>query len=144
MSKKTWMISAVLVVIVGIFTGVLLTESALLDQLFVEAPTEQVVIEESPWQQEANNYTTEVTYQTPAGIEVNQITLTVENNTVTAFEMTIETTDRTSIAYQTDFIAEAQQAIVGKSVAELQSVDTIAGASLTTDAFRSAASQLAI
>lgn len=144
MTKKVWIISAILVVAGGIYLGTVISDSTSLS--FLEEPvkteTEQVEVAQSPWAQEGNLYTTTVEYTSPAGDEANMISVTIENDTVQSFEMTIETKNDVSIAYQKRFLAELEKTVVGKKVSEIAGIDTVAGASLTTQAFKDAFAQL--
>jgi len=143
MTKKVWVFSAIVIVVVGIFLGTMVSDSNLLSFLEVsnKTKTEQVKISEGPWSQSGNLLTTEVSYTTPAGDESNKISIGVENDTITSFEMTIETSNDVSIAYQKEFIAELEKTIIGKKVSQIAQLDTIAGASVTTKAFTDAFAQ---
>lgn len=142
MSKNVWMLSAVLVVALSVFLGVFISNNALLTVLGEPVETEQVIVSESPWTQEGSLFTTQVVYISPAGEETNTITIEVAEDTVTSFDMSIDTPNEVSKMYQQKFITELQAVIVGKKVSEIAQIDTIAGASLTTDAFKNAAAQL--
>lgn len=144
MTKKVWLIGAVFAVAGGVYLGTILSNSSMLS--FLETPgkteTEQVAVTESPWTKAENKLSTKLEYESPAGQEINTITIAVENDTITSFEMSIETKNDVSIAYQKKFVAEVEKTIIGKKVSEISQLDTIAGASLTTKAFTAAFMQI--
>lgn len=163
MSKHTWIISALLATSVGVVIGNWAWMKNHEDSPF--SPTQRPlaansapeVLEETDsdesvnlaamtnpveWQISGSEYTAELDYSSPAGDELNTLSLTLEDGTVTEFEMTIETKNPTSIRYQREFIEELEPMVIGKSIAELAGIDTIAGASLTTDAFTNAVAQV--
>lgn len=142
MSKKVWMMSAILVIVVSVSLGIFVSESSMLSLLGEPVETEQVEISESPWTQEGSLFTTQVAYVSPAGDETNTITLGVENDIVTSFDMTVDTTNEASQFYQEKFITEMKTFVIGKKVSEVAQIDTIAGASNTTDAFKAAVAEL--
>jgi len=143
MTKKVWTGSAIVVIVTGVFLGTMISESRLLS--FLEEPvktqTAQVETAQSPWLEKDNLFTTQLSYSTPAGTEVNNISIGVENDTITNFSMTIETKNDVSIAYQKKFVAEMKKEIIGKPVSQIAQLDTIAGATVTTQAFTDAFAQ---
>ena len=142
MSKNVWMFSAILVIVVSVFLGISISDSSILSTFMKPAETEQVEVAESPWTKDGDMFSIEVAYVSPAGDETNTITLGVDGSTVTSFEMTIDTTNEASKLYQEKFISEMKQTFVGKKVAELAQIDTVAGASNTTQAFKDAVAQV--
>lgn len=147
MTKKTWVMSAVVVIIVGLFVGTAISNTVILDFLAtpVQTETEQIAVSQSPWEKTADTLTTQLSYETPAGLETNSVTINIDtNNIITDFEMTIDTTNDVSIAYQKKFIPEVSELLIGKNINELTGIDTVAGASLTTQAFTDALKKLPI
>lgn len=142
MSKKVWMMSAIVVIVLSVSLGIFVSESSLLSVLGEPVETEQIEVSESPWTQEGSLFTTQVAYVSPAGDETNTITLGVENNVITSFDMTVDTTNEASQFYQEKFITEMKTFVIGKTVAEITQIDAIAGASNTTDAFKAAVAEL--
>lgn len=94
------------------------------------------------WQVTDTTFQTILNYSTPAGPETNPVSLEIENGLITDFAMEIETPNQTSINYQERFIEEITPDIIGQPIASLRDLDTVAGASLTTDAFVEAISNL--
>lgn len=84
----------------------------------------------------------EPSYISPGGEEKIAILLTVANGIVTEAEATSLAKNPTSKQMQAGFVQAFSGAVVGKSINELQNVDRIGGASLTTGAFRKALSEL--
>lgn len=142
MSKKVWMMSAIVVIVLSVSLGIFVSESSLLSVLGEPVETEQIEVSESPWTQEGSLFTTQVEYVSPAGDETNTITLGVENNVITSFDMTVDTTNEASQFYQEKFITEMKTFVIGKTVTEVAQIDAIAGASNTTDAFKAAVAEL--
>lgn len=142
MSKRTWIISAILVIVVSLFVGTAISDSQLLNFLAQPEQTEQIEISEGPWSKNDEILTTQLSYETPAGVETNTINISLDGDTIAGFEMTIDTTNEVSIRYQEKFIEELTPMLVGKKISDIENIDTIAGASLTTDAFTQAFTQL--
>ena len=82
-------------------------------------------------------YTAEWSYQTPETVETISVTLTLEDGTVTAVEVTGDPQARESEQYQGQFISGIADEVVGVSIDEL-SVDRVAGSSLTSGGFNKA------
>lgn len=144
MSRNTWIMSAIFVVIFGVFVGSVVSDTTLLDFLAESEPTQQVEeVKDSPWAQDGEYLSIELKYFSPAGEENNVVKVMVdEDNTITDFEMTIGTANETSIAYQERFIEELETTLIGMTPEEAADIDTIAGASLTTTAFTDAIRQM--
>lgn len=87
------------------------------------------------------SYTAEGTYQTPEGPETITVTLTLAADTVTAVEVTGEPTRRESKQYQSQFIGGIEEAVVGKSLDDIE-VDRVAGSSLTSGGFNAAVEEI--
>lgn len=158
MTKQSWLISIILVIAVGALIGHWASMMSL-EELADAKPGVQLERTQDPshtnqvreitgpaveWQVAGNTYQTELAYDTPAGDEVNQLTLELDNGQVTEFELTIETRNDASIRYQENFIAELEEFILGTPVSELTGLDAVAGASVTTDAFTNALKQLPV
>ena len=150
MTKKTWIMSATVVIIVSVFVATTLSNTVILDFIATSPTnsintTQETRVMDNPWQKDTDTLTTKLSYETPAGLETNSVTLTIDaNNSITDFHMTIDTTNDVSIAYQEKFIPELSQLLIGKQISELKNIDTIAGASLTTQAFNEAVTQLSM
>ncbi|WP_424449234.1 hypothetical protein [Microbacterium arborescens] len=71
----------------------------------------------------------------------HDVTLTIENNTVTDVDITTPAEDRTSLGYQQRFAAALPRAIVGRPIDEL-SVDRLAGSSGCSEGFMNALAQI--
>ena len=146
MTQKTWIVSAVFVIIISIVIGTKLsstTPSVGQTQQETTQPTDEMTAEiPEIWKKEGNTYTTEVTYLTPAGQEKHTLTITVVENMITEFAMTVQTTDPVSKKYQTDFTKSINELIATQPITQIANLDAVAGASLTTKAFTDALSQL--
>lgn len=148
MSKKSLIISILLVTMIGVLSA---TSSSvpLFDFLSntpeVDTTMTQEVVEEmvGQWKKDGSVYTTTLEYETPAGIDTNPVSVTVEDGKLTAFSMsTEETKSGASKSYQDDFVVAIEETYIGTDISELKEVDVIAGASLTTQAFVDALSQI--
>ncbi len=137
MSQKTWYISVVLIIVVGIFLGTTLGQNSTLHSFFTTPETtEQIISEDSPWEKEGKSMFITAKYNSPAGEESHTITLALDaKQRVAAFTMTIDTKNTVSKGYQEKCIEVLNQKIIGKTPSEIAQFDTIAGASLTTRAF---------
>jgi len=71
----------------------------------------------------------------------HDVTLTIENDTVTAVEITTPAEDPTSLGYQQRFAAALPEAVVGRSVDGL-AVDRLAGSSGCSEGFMDALAQI--
>ena len=71
----------------------------------------------------------------------HDVTLTIENDTVTAVEITTPAEDATSLGYQRRFAAALPGAVIGKSVDDL-AVDRLAGSSGCSEGFMDALAQI--
>lgn len=149
MSKKSLIISILLVTMIGVLAATsggsmplfnFLSNTPELDSAMTQEVVEEMV---GQWQKNGSTFTTTLEYITPAGVDVNPVTVTIENGTLTAFSMnTEETKSGASKSYQDDFASAIESEYLGTPIAELTEVDVIAGASLTTQAFTDALSQL--
>ena len=86
-------------------------------------------------------YTADGTYQTPETVESVSVTVTLEDDVVTAVEVTGDPQARESEQYQGQFIAGIADEVVGVALDDL-SVDRVAGSSLTSGGFNQAIEQI--
>jgi len=86
-------------------------------------------------------YTAEGSYQTPESVESITVTITLENDVVTAVDVTGDPQKRESEQYQSQFIGGISDEVVGKSIDEL-SVSRVAGSSLTSGGFNAAIEEI--
>jgi hypothetical protein len=131
---------AFLVLTIGILGG----GYALLNQTEDVTTTEQHEIASDQWTQEGEYYTTTWEYPISEGRTgtVGFKVMLDENNAIANADLEILTTNEESMAYQEDFRAEVNQVVVGKKLSELTDIDTIAGASSTTNHFKEAVAVL--
>lgn len=154
-TKENWLISLFLAGSVGVISG------HFVSQLMLDGPSTPVKKTplqsetarndsstpeiEGPavsWEISGNQATTLLIYDTPVGEENNPLSLTIENGKITDYQLDITTSNSTSQRYQQEFIEQLEQIIAGSSVEQLQNIDTLGGATVTTDAFRNAVQQL--
>jgi hypothetical protein len=138
MPKRTWIVAIALLGVV-VFSG-----CEALRNISLLPKFEQTEVSESAWGEMDGIYTTRFEYETPAGLEGNTVSLMFEDGLATSFEMEIETDNRVSVRYQESFITEMKQLVVGKNIEELSEIDIVAGATLTTEAFKNALSDLSV
>ncbi|WP_322411819.1 FMN-binding protein [Microbacterium invictum] len=86
-------------------------------------------------------YTAEGTYNTPESVEQITVTLTLEDDIVTAVEVTGDPQARESQQYQSQFIGGIADEVVGQNIDDL-SVDRVAGSSLTSGGFNAAVEEI--
>lgn len=86
-------------------------------------------------------YTAEGTYNTPESVEQITVTLTLENDIVTAVKVTGDPQARESQQYQSQFIGGIADEVVGQNIDDL-SVDRVAGSSLTSGGFNAAVEEI--
>lgn len=82
-------------------------------------------------------YTAEGSYATPESVETITVTVTLEDDIVTAVEVTGDPQKRESEQYQGQFIGGIADVVVGQDIDELN-VSRVAGSSLTSDGFNKA------
>lgn len=104
--------------------------------------TERTNTAKPTWTQDGDTYTTTSTYDTAEGQESNVFTITIVDGTIKSLDVGITTQTKASIKYQTDFAKNISSLVVGKKLSELQGIDRVSGASLTTAAFNDAISRL--
>lgn len=100
-------------------------------------PAEEEDSEESALYSDGT-YVAEGSYQSPAGPESINVTLTVENDVITAVEVESLATNATSIDFQGKFVGGISTEIVGMNLDELEGVGNVAGSSLTPKGFNEA------
>ena len=134
MSRKTVIVSALVL-------SVILSGCSFND-LKSLVNTEQVKTAKPSWKVNGNSYSTSVTYEIPEGEESNTFTLVLENNLIKSIKVDISTNGKASLKYQQGFADNISKVIVGKSLSTLTTIDRVSGASLTTNAFNKALSEL--
>ncbi|MGY4642865.1 FMN-binding protein [Cellulomonas sp. URHB0016] len=82
------------------------------------------------------------TYESPAGKETIDVSVTLDGGVVSAVEVTPEATNPTSKTWQTAFASGVSDEVVGKAIDDVQ-LDAVSGASLTTGGFQDALDQIA-
>ena len=82
-------------------------------------------------------YTADGSYQTPESVASVEVTLTLQDNTITAVTVTGSATRGDSAQVQSAFIGGIADLVVGKDIDEI-SVDRVAGSSLTSGGFNAA------
>lgn len=86
-------------------------------------------------------YTATGTYRTPENEEQITVTVTLVNDKVADVSATISATNPDSRRYQTLFLANYKQLVVGKSIDSLH-LSQVSGSSLTSAGFNDAISQI--
>ena len=83
-------------------------------------------------------YTAEGSYSPQAGlIEAISVTITLQDDVITAVEVSGDPQERESVEYQSKFIGGISAEVVGKNIDEI-SVSRVAGSSLTSGGFNEA------
>lgn len=77
------------------------------------------------------------TYSSPGGTEKINVKITIADNAITDAEVTEGGTSRTSLQYQSEFIAGYKKQVVGKKVDEVE-LSKVSGSSLTPKGFNDA------
>lgn len=86
-------------------------------------------------------YTADGSYSTPESVETISVTITLDDDVITAVEVTGEPSKRESEQYQGQFIGGISEVVVGKNIDEI-SVSRVAGSSLTSGGFNDAIEQI--
>ena len=86
-------------------------------------------------------YTASGDYSAPSGTETVEVTITLEDNIITAVEVVGDATDPEAKLHQGEFIDGIQQVVVGKNIDEIQ-VDKVGGSSLTSGGFNRAVDEI--
>lgn len=98
------------------------------------APTETVPAPEASVAPTVITRTEVVTYQSPAGLDPVEFSVTVTDGVITAASATPKSTNEISTKLQTAFGADVSAKAVGQKAKDLD-LDVVGGASLTTAAF---------
>jgi uncharacterized protein with FMN-binding domain len=86
-------------------------------------------------------YTADGTYNTPESVEQISVTVTLENDVVTAVDVEGDPQRPESERYQSQFIGGIADEVVGVNIDDI-SVDRVAGSSLTSGGFNDALEQI--
>ncbi len=86
-------------------------------------------------------YTAKGSYESPAGNETIEVSLTVADGTVTDVTVTPMADDPTAVKFETQFASGIADEVVGKPLDGL-SVDKVSGSSLTGTGFNAALDQI--
>jgi uncharacterized protein with FMN-binding domain len=86
-------------------------------------------------------YTAQGTYATPETVETISVTVTLQDDTITAVEVVGDPQKSESEEYQGEFIGGIAAEVVGKDIDQL-SVSRVAGSSLTSGGFNSAIEEI--
>ena len=82
-------------------------------------------------------YTADGSYATPESVETIRVTVTLEDDIVTAVQVTGDPQKRESVQYQGQFIGGIADVVVGQDIDEIR-VSRVAGSSLTSRGFNQA------
>jgi uncharacterized protein with FMN-binding domain len=82
-------------------------------------------------------YTADGSYRTPESVEKISVTVTLQDDVITAVSVSGNPQKRESEEYQSKFIGGISSEVVGKSIDEI-SVSRVAGSSLTSGGFNQA------
>jgi membrane-bound inhibitor of C-type lysozyme len=86
-------------------------------------------------------YTATGSYDSPGGTEFVKVTLTLDNDTVTAANVISGANDPTAATYQTSFIGGYMSQVVGKHIASIK-LRNVSGSSLTPIGFNNAVKKI--
>ncbi|MET4640034.1 FMN-binding protein [Mycetocola sp. 2940] len=108
-----------------------------------EAPSDSTESQDSSASAEYQDgeYTAEGSYVSPGGPESVTVTLTLEDSTITALEVTGSGGTPNAKKFQGEFIEGIDEIAVGKNIDELD-VSRVAGSSLTSGGFNNALEQI--
>ncbi|MGC5172776.1 hypothetical protein ACLQ2Q_19240 [Microbacterium sp. DT81.1] len=87
------------------------------------------------------SYSAEGSYQTPESIEAISVTVTLENDVLTAVQVVGDPSARESEEYQSRFIGGIADVVVGEDIDTI-SVSRVAGSSLTSGGFNQAIEEI--
>jgi uncharacterized protein with FMN-binding domain len=82
-------------------------------------------------------YTADGSYATPESVETITVTVTLEDDVITAVEVTGDPQKRESEQYQGEFIGGIADVVVGQDIDDIE-VSRVAGSSLTSGGFNDA------
>jgi uncharacterized protein with FMN-binding domain len=108
-----------------------------------ESPSNETPAEEpsSSGEYADGEYTAEGSYVSPGGPESVTVTLTLEDNTVTALEVEGSGGTPNAKKFQGEFIGSIDEMVVGKNIDDID-VSKVAGSSLTSGGFNEALKQI--
>jgi uncharacterized protein with FMN-binding domain len=86
-------------------------------------------------------YTATGRYTAPSGAESVTVSVTIQDDVVTASTATGNATDREAREYQADFVSGYKSQVVGKSISSI-SLSRVSGSSLTPKGFNDALEQI--
>ncbi|HLZ14986.1 MAG TPA: hypothetical protein VKQ34_03255 [Candidatus Saccharimonadales bacterium] len=86
-------------------------------------------------------YSATGTYDSPGGTENIKVSVTLQNDVITATSAQNRANDPDGREFEDAFIMEYKQFVVGKDISSLQ-LDNVAGSSLTTQGFNDALDQI--
>jgi len=130
------------------------TEPGILDEYVKDAPESKTPTETQTTPEETTapstkesgykdgTYTAGGEYQSPAGKETMQVSITLKDGLVSAVTLTPAATDPTSLQIQQMVAGELPKLVVGKSLDAIGGYATINGASLTPKGFDVALAQI--
>jgi len=87
------------------------------------------------------SYTAEGSYSTPESVETITVTVTLDDDVITAVEVSGNPTKQESEKYQSEFIGGIGDVVIGRNIDEI-SVSRVAGSSLTSGGFNQAIAQI--
>lgn len=87
------------------------------------------------------SYSSSISYEVPDSTQSIKVSIILDNGIVTAVKTSHSMEGRNSRGYQEDFEAEYKKLVIGKNIKEIR-LSRVAGASLTTEAFNKALSQI--
>jgi uncharacterized protein with FMN-binding domain len=102
-------------------------------------PTSKPVTSTSKYKDGSYSVTTQ--YMSPGGLDNLGVTLAIAKDKITSVSIQNGASDRTSANYQNRFSSGIQSAVIGQNLASL-SIDVVSGASLTSNSFNDALSQI--
>ena len=86
-------------------------------------------------------YRADGSYQTPESVETISVTVTLQDDVITAVEVVGDPQKRESEQYQGEFIGGIAEVVEGQDIDEIQ-VSRVAGSSLTSGGFNEAIEQI--
>ena len=86
-------------------------------------------------------YSADGSYQTPESVETISVTVTLQDDVITAVEVVGDPQKRESEQYQGEFIGGIAEVVEGHDIDEIQ-VSRVAGSSLTSGGFNDAIEQI--
>lgn len=90
----------------------------------------------------AQTFTKSAKYSSPGGEHTIAVTVQLSAGRIAAISMTGDIASKTSQRFEQEFAASVANQLIGKTIEEAQTIGTVAGASLTSAAFRDALSRV--